>query len=356
MIVKKHDEISAILRKNIKRNIYTKKLPSVRQLAEDFEVSTSTINKALKTLANSGLIVSDGPRGIYINDNDSVRAKTSIVAIFTGGGSPDPQSDPLLRRLSSQIEQSGHVPLFLTASSHKALNDPFWSSNYVDGYIFVYSSFDSDFARKLQEAKVPFVLGNRFTLNKSFFWADFDLEGTMRKVLDILLKIKRTDIIYANHESGSGELAKYPKMLWDNICLEHLNQCSGTYLGIEPTTVENASQIVAKRFACSYPQANALILEGALDLNIIEKYLLDKGLKINEDYSLFVCNSDETYHYNQNDNYNCIIHDYSKLATAIWQLFLKSVDINYVGAEQTLIDCQIYCNFYHKELLKRSST
>jgi len=157
----KYKTIAVTLENNIKNNLYSEKLPPVRSLLVEFSVANPTMNKALKILTKKGLIIPSGPRGNIINKKSIIRPKTNIIGILGGGNSPDPDNSPMFNELKLKIEADGYKPLFMNVPDPDIFDDGnFWSSNWVDGYIFAYSTIKKELIHKLHRCNVPFVVAN----------------------------------------------------------------------------------------------------------------------------------------------------------------------------------------------------
>lgn len=179
----KHIMISDQLEAELRSGLFKEKLPSVRTLSARFEVSTRTMNKAIKTLSAKGLVIPSGVSGILINKNNNSRSKTGNVVIFCNRDNADVNHDELLHELSDIILSSGMRPVFMKAPHPDIFKDEnFWKSGWVDGYIFVYSSFDRSFAHQLTRMNVPFVTANIVPEEYGVNWIDFDNDETDRMV------------------------------------------------------------------------------------------------------------------------------------------------------------------------------
>ncbi len=61
-----HEQLTAILRGQIKRRQLTGRVPSILTLAQEHEISHRTAARALKTLRDEGLIISVTDKGYYV--------------------------------------------------------------------------------------------------------------------------------------------------------------------------------------------------------------------------------------------------------------------------------------------------
>ncbi len=228
----KHEELTRIVEKNIQSKKYDDRLPTLRRLSADFGVSSRTMHKALKPLFTRGLIVSDSTRGCMINRTANVRPKTGIAGIFCDMEGVDLKTDPLLERLKRIINNDGYSPLFSNLPDATRFTDMnFWKSFYVDGCMFVYSSFNRNFASGLKMSGVPFLAANRVPDDYGANWVDFDTFGAFRKVADYLYErgYRRIALDFPVHLKSYGE---YIRNEWTKL-LQGYNIFRSEYLLME---------------------------------------------------------------------------------------------------------------------------
>ncbi len=157
----KYIAVSAQLEKSIVRGQYHDRLPSVPELARQYRVAVQTMSNALKPLVRRGLIVTNN-QGSWVNRRPPRRPRTHVVGVFGTTCFETPELDPLFHELSEVIAADGDDAVFMhTVRENLMSNADFWRGNYVDGYIFLYSSFSREFARMLQNNGLPFVAANR---------------------------------------------------------------------------------------------------------------------------------------------------------------------------------------------------
>ena len=213
----KHEEICQILAGEIAQKIYPDRFPPVRDLASRFQVSTRTMTKALKPLIKQGLIIPDGPRGCRIAPQDLQRPRSGIVGIFAAIGKIVPREDPLIGPLLELIERDNCTPLLTDVPRTEVIRDlDFWRSNYLDGYIFVYSSFNQKLANFLRSEGIAFVAANRLPESFNAPWADFDHYQAFCKLYDHLRKNGSRRIALLDKPSFSNSLA-YSSDTWHRV-------------------------------------------------------------------------------------------------------------------------------------------
>lgn len=335
----KYKKIALELEKNIKNNIYSKKLPPVRSLLTEFNVANPTMNKALKILMQKGLIIPSGPRGNIISKKNIIRAKTNIVSIFCGANSPDFQNDPLLKELKFKIEADGYKPLFMNVPDPNVFDDEnFWSSNWVDGYIFAYSTIKKELAYKLHNKSVPFVVANRLPSECGGHWVEFNLKKTLHTLVKASIEAGRKQIMLAYSGINLPSYVAYIKQIWNEILKEYSRECSGDLIYFSGNDSQQNSLECASKFAES--PANSLILIG-ISPSIVESELAAMGRQNNEDYSL-------AYRSHQVDasveNSSYVLMPYKTLAVETWNLFKRVIEEPEIEAQNILIDEDIYIN------------
>ena len=103
----KYTEIGAAIEASIKKGEYSTKLPPVRTLSEQFKVSTRTMGKALELLEQKGLIIPNGPRGIFIADQScggAARHNNGLIACFLRLYDPINDYDNYFNEVNQVIE------------------------------------------------------------------------------------------------------------------------------------------------------------------------------------------------------------------------------------------------------------
>jgi DNA-binding LacI/PurR family transcriptional regulator len=335
----KYEAIALTLEDNIKNNIYSEKLPPVRSLVVEFGVANPTMNKALKILVKKGLIIPSGPKGNIISKKNVIRPKTRNVAIFYNTDSIDVKNSPILNELSIKAEADNYNTLFMHALAPDVFNDDdFWSSNWVDGYIFISSTLKKELAYKLHKKSVPFVVANRLPPECGVHWVDFNIKKTLRTLVRASIKAGQNRIMLAYSKISLPSYVAYIKQLWNEILKEHSMECSGILLHLGEDNNRKNSSKCASKFVES--QSNSLILIG-IDPVAVESKLMNMGLRINEDYSL----SYRAHHLElDSDNFSYALVSYKSLADETWNLFKKVVENPEIEAQNILIDEDIHIN------------
>ncbi|MFA7231052.1 MAG: GntR family transcriptional regulator [Victivallaceae bacterium] len=329
----KHKSISSILEKNIRNNTYKHKLPTVRFLSSEFSVSTRTLNKALKPLVQKGLVIPGGPQGNLINSNKSIRPKTNIVGIFCCGASPDFQNDPLLKELKLKVEEDGCKAIFMNSPGTNDFEDEkFWTSSWIDGYIFVYSTINKELAYLLSKNNVPFVVANRLPAECGAHWVDFNLEKSMQTMVEYLADIGRRNIMLAFSRIHLPSYVEYIKNTWKTISRNYSAQTISEPLYIPGKNANKKIETCVEYFLTNNADAVVLI---RISPTGIRARLSETGKQINTDYSM-VYNSYEIE--DSAENIPCMFVPYSKLADETWELFKKIIINPDLEIQNLLVD------------------
>jgi GntR family transcriptional regulator len=61
-----HEQLASLLRGQIRSGELTGRIPSIKHLSQQHEVSTRTVERSLKTLKDEGLIVARVGRGYFV--------------------------------------------------------------------------------------------------------------------------------------------------------------------------------------------------------------------------------------------------------------------------------------------------
>ena len=306
----KHEEICQILAGEIAEKIYPDRFPPVRDLASRFQVSTRTMTKALKPLIKQGLIIPDGPRGCRIAPQDLQRPRSGIVGIFAAIGKIVPREDPLIGPLLELIEQDNCTPLLTDVPRTEVIRDlDFWRSNYLDGYIFVYSSFNQKLANFLRSEGIAFVAANRLPESFNAPWADFDHYQAFCKLYNHLRKNGSRRIALLDKPSFSNSSA-YSSDLWQRVQEQWqvpANERCGTF-GI-PVEGENYRTTLARQLneLCkTQSMPDTVIARNTFAAETLKTVIADKSLPIQVLKSSDMTSSKPPY---------------AKLAEAVWDLF-----------------------------------
>lgn len=167
----KHIKIANEIESEIRQNRYHGKLPPLRQLADAYNVSLRTIQKALQPLNEKQLIVSDSTRGNIIIHHPP----SGLIGVFCNFRKGRP-SDTLIATLRDNIEKDGLEAIFLDVPETVVLNSnsTFWRYGWADGYVFLHGTADTDIWERLREFNLPSVAANRERRSSQVSCVDFD--------------------------------------------------------------------------------------------------------------------------------------------------------------------------------------
>jgi DNA-binding transcriptional regulator YhcF (GntR family) len=322
MYLEKFNTIAQDIEHKISKGIYEQKIPTVRSLASSYSISTKTAQKALMVLKEKNLIYSQGTQGMMVNRGRVIRPKTNIVGIFSNFNKVNTETDPVLSSLKSLMAKDGYQALFINSTDPNIFkNKNFWNNNWVDGYIFVYSSFNLHHADILRRHYIPFVIANRQDDNSNTHWVDFNLEKTLRYSIDYLLKAGRKKLIFA---VGSGHPKNY-KEIWNRVTKKLPSDCSANFYQSDKNDNQIDSDNEKLIECCAELQIDGLIVNGFSPLKLENKFN-KMGIHKNKDYSLI----SRTVRLHADKDFPQIISPYEELPKNLWSLFqevLKNPDI-----------------------------
>ena len=337
----KHKLISDELEQDIKNDIFKDKLPSVRELSKRFNVSTRTITKAIKTLTGKGLTIPSGSNGILINQKKHIRPKTGNVVVFCNRNSSDLKHDVLLEELRKVIKSDSLCPLFLNTPHNEIFQDEkFWKSGWVDGYIFIYSSFDRQFAQQLKRNHIPFVVANNVPEEYGVNSIDFDIDGSHRRLIDELGSQGFKRICYCaimknpeNHEAYVKKLfadarKKYSLELDYHIYPAPEGKLTSEYIH---DCAKASTEIILKQ--------NTKV-EAALTLfspSILKHEFDMAGLK-----DLYIIASISEADFEKEKDFPCAIHSYRQLADQTYKRLKEIFKEQDITVQQTKLQSQYH--------------
>ena len=172
--------LAAILEKRIANAVYCDKLPTVRELAAEFQVSKQTVTLALRPLIQKGILKADGRRGIRITSGE----KTSgIIAIVGKGDMSILETDEKLKELKEQISKDGFESILIGVTDRiSSRNLCKLLGNHFSGIIFTNSTLSYEIAEYLDNEKIPFVSCNRLPVYPHINYVEINWAGTMRQI------------------------------------------------------------------------------------------------------------------------------------------------------------------------------
>ena len=212
----KHTVITEELRRKILCGAFGEKLPPLRTLMQEYQVSMKTISKAVKPLSGMGLII-PGPRGSVIAAAPKKRSRHYAVGFLWMNG---PDYDEEARQVSIHIQdywaRKNYNVIFLNQQNPNLRGNPdFWRSLPVDCLLFGYGTLSAEIAWALHYAGIP-ALAPHFAGDLPVHVMEHDTFPAVERVVKML------------HEKGfrrialqfKCELAGYQDMAnarWDEI-------------------------------------------------------------------------------------------------------------------------------------------
>ncbi len=177
----RYPSLAAVLEKRIAHGIYRDKLPTVRNLAAEFQVSKQTVTLALRPLIQSGLLKSDGRRGIRIASQET---SSGIIAIVGKGDLSILETDRRLKELQAQINRDGFESILIGVTDWiSSRNLCKLLGNHFSGIIFTNSTLSYEIAEYLDGAGIPFVSCNRLPVYPRINYVETNWAGTIRQIV-----------------------------------------------------------------------------------------------------------------------------------------------------------------------------
>ena len=167
--------------RNIAAQRYGDTLAPVRELADQFQVSLHTVQRALQVLSQRSLVVADSTRGIRIIHRPSSRI-IGVFCNFRKGNS----NDLVVRALRRLIEADGYEAIFVDIPE-KVCNEVdgvFWRYGWADGYISLYGTSDTNIDLCLQSFRLPAVTANHAYRKADLSCVDFDHCRLLRELAE----------------------------------------------------------------------------------------------------------------------------------------------------------------------------
>ncbi len=311
----KYIAAAAQIEKSLKHGFYRDRLPTVHELAAATGVSLQTMTRALALLKERCLIRTSA-RGTFKVPGCERRLYNHVVGICCGNLLPLMGGDPLIRELTERIRRDGDEPLLLGVSAELRKNIGFWHSGYVDGYIFVYSSFDSDFAAVLRNGLIPCVVANRVA-GEAVNWIDWNQREIFDAAIGALVAAGYRSIAVFSQRSARNP-ANHAELYRDIRAVKRDYQLP--LLATDHQVVHNLRNQLgeALKMLLSLPVfPEALIVNGAYALRLVEALRLHHR-EAGRDYQLVLpLNQDCPY-----PVFGRIAAlDYAQLAKTVWTRF-----------------------------------
>lgn len=230
----KYDFIADALLERIAAGEITGRLPSVRALSAHYQVSSRTLAKALKRLAEAGYVL-PGPHGTLLNPERRPRPRTGRVVLLTQEpGMAVSQFDDF-----RELAERSSVKLSVCA-----LND--FAEPYADGYIFWGCAYDRKVVERMVRDGVPAVSVNALADNALLSYVDLSYREAFFQALNRLIGkgVRRVAFFHPMSSSSMG-LAN-----WKVLYREFVAECRDFQLkqpeldAYLPTHCNNALEFV----------------------------------------------------------------------------------------------------------------
>ena len=152
------------------------KLPSERELAQEYNVNFKTVNKAVSALVSEGVLYRVRGIGAFVKkgvrENLSSSEKNIGLAVFNMKWLNSPFYSEVLAGIGEVVQRNGHNLQFLTTNknpgeSHRSLYCmDAWAQGKFDGMIIAGEEVDDEDIIKLNAKKYPFVLLGNYLAGK----------------------------------------------------------------------------------------------------------------------------------------------------------------------------------------------
>ena len=232
MSASKYPALTVTIEERITQGVYRDKLPTTRQLAEEFAVSRQTVTNALRPLIDDGILVSDRRRGVSIR---KPKLERGLIGIVATGDLNRLIGDPPLSRFQQRIKSDGFEPILLTIypdTNHKNICK-LLGSNFT-GLIFTNSSLTLEIAESLERQEIPFISCNRLPVYSRLNFVEHDWNSAIRQLAAeyAVLGYKRQNLFFQGRLEGYDRLIrkswsaikkelKLPRLAADEIELDY---------------------------------------------------------------------------------------------------------------------------------------
>lgn len=201
----KYQKITSILKKRIAQGEYTDRLPSRRQLMQEFQVSSRTMHKVFTELKNMNCITPTFHGTAICSAASEVAQYPVRIVLVAPKISETLHTDILHIKLAEYIAEAG-FELIPCDINRENIVDIIADNrlNSHDAVIFTYSSFQVKSAELLKKHNIPFVSANRPPEGVEINWVDWDhMEIFNDFVGNMLMRGARSlDIFWTKPQAG----------------------------------------------------------------------------------------------------------------------------------------------------------
>lgn len=214
----KHTQITEELHRDIISGRYQKKLPPLRSLMKEYNVSLQTISKAIRPLTRDG-VISPGPRGSVINVSSGKRPRYYSWAILEQNPSGGFDEFSQLCRYKI-LSRDNHNVILLNANNERLLSDPeFWTNLQIDGLVIGYGALTAELAWKVKRAGIP-AIARHYAGNLPVHVVDFATYPAIDRIVGQLMDkgYRRIALQFRDYREGYQDFANRN---WDEIRQKH---------------------------------------------------------------------------------------------------------------------------------------
>ncbi|MBQ9336827.1 MAG: substrate-binding domain-containing protein [Lentisphaeria bacterium] len=162
MITPIYRKISERLEAYIREHGITGKLPGTRQLSRELGCHHVTIAKAIRLLAEKGLLENRGVRGVFVREHKQPRRSVYHVVALIDSLHETPTGREKLARLNAYLKPYGNSILGIRYEESLFQENPRLLLNFpVDGFMFRFSSLRGPQAKLLRDEGIPAVSCSR---------------------------------------------------------------------------------------------------------------------------------------------------------------------------------------------------
>jgi DNA-binding LacI/PurR family transcriptional regulator len=192
----KYNLIADDLEQRIANGEFTHRLPPTRQLAQEYQVSKRTFDKAAKRLKTAGFIL-PGARGTLINQEHLPRKRLNVIAlVFEKTSNTSAKSGNLITTLQQLTAACNYTLQMITLD--KVKNFP------ADGFIF-FGCYDHKLAEYLHKNGIAAVSFNMQADNSPMSYVDLSYSDALIRSINRLTGKGITRIAFYHPMSQSPE-------------------------------------------------------------------------------------------------------------------------------------------------------
>ncbi len=220
------DRIAEMLRTQASQMDSGSKLPSVRQLMRRYGVSQMTVQRAIATLEDEGLVDRQVGRGTFVVGGTGPTAKTITIL---RSDYPSRRGDDITRAIHHALKNEGHRPIVLTYCDYERAIEMLRDAPHADAYVL-----------QPMLPHVPLDLLSFLRKRSQAVVVDGVLDGTnidslatdARRGLEIAVE-RLMELGHTKIALTSGE----PQMMWDQLAIHFQSMVRWAKLPNDPDPV-----------------------------------------------------------------------------------------------------------------------